>query len=298
MKVLITGGSGLIGSHLITQLHDYEITVLTRNVTQAKNKLGDAHRYIDDLDAFNNLDEFEVVINLAGEPIANKRWSETHKKQIENSRWGTTQKLVDLLNAGENPPHVFISGSAIGFYGKQGAHAIDEDFIAANDDFSHRLCARWESIAQQAESEQTRVCIIRTGIVLSAKGGALEKMRVPFALGLGGPIGNGQQYMSWIHIEDMLQGILYLIKHPSCSGVYNFTAPAPVTNNEFSREFADSLKRPCLFRVPAFVMSTLMGEMSTLVLDGQKVIPNRLQSSGYRFLYPDIRSAFKSFANS
>ncbi|MCZ2720903.1 TIGR01777 family oxidoreductase [Marinomonas sp. 15G1-11] len=205
-----------------------------------------------------------------------------------------TQKLVDLMKAGANPPKIFISGSAIGFYGKQGEQAIEEDFVATVDDFSHRLCARWEAIAQQAESDKTRVCIIRTGIVLSKKGGALEKMRIPFTLGLGGPMGNGQQYMSWIHIEDMLQGILYLIKHPSCSGVYNFTAPTPVTNNEFSRAFSTSLNRPCVFRVPAFVMSSLMGEMSTLVLDGQNVRPKRLLESGYRFLHPDIQEALES----
>ena len=298
MKVLITGGSGLIGSHFIAQRHDDDITVLTRNVTQTKNKLGDELRYITDLDAFNNLDEFDIVINLAGEPIANKRWSDSQKKRIESSRWSLTQKLVDLLKAGSNPPNLFISGSAIGFYGKQGEHVIDEDFVATHDDFSHRLCARWESIAQQAESEKTRVCIIRTGIVLSKQGGALEKMRVPFKLGVGGPIGSGTQYMSWIHLDDMLRGIVYLIHNTECSGVYNFTAPEPVTNDEFSREFAASLKRPCFFRVPAFVMSAMMGEMSTLVLDGQKVIPNRLQKSGYRFLYPDIWRAFQSLTHS
>ncbi|MFT2111688.1 TIGR01777 family oxidoreductase [Marinomonas sp. 2405UD68-3] len=294
MKILITGGSGLIGSNLLSMLEGNEITVLTRNTTQSKAKLGDVHHYLSTLEALNNLDEFDVVINLAGEPIVAKRWSEDQKREIENSRWLVTEKLVQLIQSGKKPPHLFISGSAIGFYGKQDDHAIDEEFIAVHDEFSHRLCAKWESIAKQAESEKTRVCILRTGFVVSKKGGALSKMRLPFKMGLGGPISHGQQYISWIHIDDMLQGILHLIGNSGCHGVYNFTSPVPVTNNEFSREFAHSLNRPCLFRVPSFVIRSLMGEMSTLLLDGQRVVPKRLQESGYTFLHPELRGAFLS----
>ncbi len=297
MKILITGASGLIGSHLMTAFAGNDITVLTRNIANAKNKLGDAHHYLTSLDSLNNLDEFDVVINLAGEPIVAKRWSDHQKREIEKSRWLVTERLVQLIQAGKTPPNIFISGSAIGFYGKQGDHVIDEDFIAIHDEFSHQLCAKWESLAKQAESPQTRVCILRTGIVISKEDGALAKMRLPFKMGLGGPIGKGSQYMSWIHLEDMVKGILHLIKQSSCQGIYNFTAPFPVTNNEFCREFAVSLKRPCVFRMPSFVMQSLMGEMSTLLIDGQRVIPKRLQASGYEFVYPELPMAFRSLVS-
>jgi len=143
---------------------------------------------------------------------------------------------VALIKAGETPPKLLISGSAIGFYGRQNDQIIDESFSSPHDEFSHKLCKRWESLAKQAESDKTRVCILRTGVVITKRGGALHKMLMPFKLGLGGPIGNGNQYMSWIHLEDMLHGIAHLITNESCEGVYNFTAPSPVTNQEFSRE--------------------------------------------------------------
>jgi uncharacterized protein (TIGR01777 family) len=199
---------------------------------------------------------------------------------------------VALINAGKNPPELLISGSAIGFYGRQQDQIIDEDFASPHDEFSHQLCERWEFLAKQAESDKTRVCILRTGVVITRRGGALQKMLLPFKLGLGGPIGNGQQYMSWIHLEDMLRGIAHLINNESCEGTYNFTAPNPVTNSEFSRELASALSRPCLFKVPEFMLRMMMGEMADLVIYGQRVVPKRLQESGYEFIYQDISQAF------
>lgn len=288
----MTGGSGLIGSNLVPILRPCDIAVYTRNVAKAEQILGHKIHFLSTLSHLENLDEYDVVINLAGEPIVDKKWTKDQKRIIERSRWELTEKIVNLIKAGDNPPNLLISGSAIGYYGNQDEQTIDEDFTVANDEFSHRLCGRWEFLAQQAESDKTRVCILRTGIVLSKRGGALAKMLLPFRLGLGGPIASGQQYMSWIHLEDMLQGIVHLIENKSCQGVYNFTAPNPVTNQEFSQKLAQSLNRPCLFRVPEYVLRVLMGEMADLIVYGQRVVPTRLLDSGYKFVYPEISTVF------
>ena len=291
MKILITGGSGLIGSSLISMLRPCDVSVYTRNVAMAELILGHKVQFLSSLTHLSNLDDYDVVINLAGEPIVNKKWTDKQKHKIEHSRWSITENIVTLINAGENPPKLLISGSAIGFYGRQEDNIIDEKFSSAHDEFSHRLCERWEFLAKEAESDKTRVCILRTGVVITKRGGALQKMLLPFKLGLGGPIGDGSQYMSWIHLEDMLQGIAHLIANESCQGVYNFTAPNPVTNAEFSRELAASLSRPCVFKVPEFVLRLMMGEMADLVIYGQRVIPSRLEESGYKFIYPTISQA-------
>jgi uncharacterized protein (TIGR01777 family) len=292
MKILITGGSGLIGSNLVPVLRPSDIAVYTRNVSKAEQILGNKIHFLSTLDHLTTLDNFDVVINLAGEPIVANKWTKEQKQIIEQSRWATTEKIISLINAGDNPPELLISGSAIGFYGRQDDQIIDENFAGVHDEFSHQLCKRWEFLAQQAQSEKTRVCILRTGVVVSKRGGALLKMLPPFKLGLGGPIASGEQYMSWIHLEDMLNGIAHLIRNKSCQGVYNFTAPNPVTNEVFSRELASALHRPCFFRMPEFVLRALMGEMADLVVYGQRVVPNRLVESGYQFIYPEISQAF------
>jgi uncharacterized protein (TIGR01777 family) len=257
----------------------------------AEQILGDKIHFLSSLTHLINLDDYDVVINLAGEPIANKKWTDKQKHKIEHSRWSITEDIVTLINAGKNPPKLLISGSAIGLYGRQEDNIIDENFSSPHDEFSHRLCERWEFLAKKAQSDKTRVCILRTGVVITKRGGALQKMLLPFKLGLGGPMGDGSQYMSWIHLEDMLQGIAHLIANEDCQGVYNFTAPNPVTNTEFSRELAASLSRPCMFKVPEFVLRLMMGEMADLVLYGQRVVPTRLEESGYKFVYPRISQA-------
>ena len=291
MKILITGGSGLIGSNLIPLLRPNEIAVYTRNVAMAEQILGHKIHYLSSLEHLSNLNDYQVVINLAGEPIVGKKWTAEQKHEIEHSRWSITQKIVTLIKASENPPELLISGSAIGFYGRQSDNIIDESFTHAFDDFGHQLCERWEYLAQQAQSLQTRVCIVRTGVVLSKRGGALPKMLLPFKLGLGGYIGRGNQYFSWIHLEDMLRGLVHLINNKDCHGIYNFTAPNPVTNYQYSHELAKALRRPCLFKIPERVLRITLGESADLLLYGQRVVPKRLLESGYEFVFPDISQA-------
>ncbi|MDO6691982.1 TIGR01777 family oxidoreductase [Aliiglaciecola sp. 3_MG-2023] len=293
MNLLITGGSGLIGAKLVEQLKgDNQITVLTRHPQLAEEKLGTGLTFITELAALNNLDEFDGVINLAGEPIVNKRWSAEQKALLENSRWDITRQLGELFAASDSPPSVLVSGSAIGFYGRQDSQIIDESFDKPNIEFSHELCATWETLALEIETDKTRVCVLRTGIVLAKHGGALAKMELPFKLGLGGPIGNGKHYMSWIHIDDMVRGIVHLIQHSDCSGVYNFTAPNPMTNIDFSNALASALHRPCILCTPKFALKLAMGEMADLLIYGQRVIPKRLQENAFTFNFTTIEDAF------
>ncbi|MCP3863308.1 MAG: TIGR01777 family protein [Aestuariibacter sp.] len=294
MHIFITGGTGLIGRHLIPALlrdPSTKITVLTRDAIKAKASLPDNVALVTSLDDTLDFDNVDAVINLAGEPIADKRWSETQKTRICESRWQITQQLTDKINAAEQPPATFISGSAIGYYGRQGDKLVTEAFTEVHREFTHTVCEQWERIALQA-SPKTRVCLLRTGVVLSGDGGALSKMRLPFSLGLGGRIGDGNQYMSWIHINDMVAAILFLLKHKNCEGAYNLTAPTPVTNTEFVKAYAASLGRPAIFPMPALALKLLMGEAADLLLTGQRVVPQKLQDARFQFTFSDVQSAF------
>lgn len=296
MQVLITGASGLIGSHLSQLLlnNGHSVAVVTRNINKAQQRLGIDLSYYT-LDQLSSLDNFDAVVNLAGEPIADKRWSDEQKELLCQSRWQITQRLVTLFKASQQPPQVLISGSAIGYYGSQQVSSQNSKPITelspAHDEFTHQLCQRWEEYALAAESEHTRVCLLRTGIVLSTHGGALAKMLPPFRLGLGGVIASGKQYMSWIHIQDMVGAIYRLLMTPQAHGPFNMCAPNPVTNREFSTTLATELHRPCIMPIPALAMRLLMGEAATLVVDGQQALPQRLQEIGYIFQFPTIKQA-------
>ncbi|OXS14244.1 TIGR01777 family protein [Zobellella denitrificans] len=293
MKILITGGTGFIGHRLMSHLRTHhQITVLSRSPNKVYQRLGHDVEALASLQNLDNLDAFDAVINLAGEPIADKRWSPAQKDIICQSRWQITRQLVDKLKAGSRPPRVLISGSAVGYYGRQGDALVDED-SHPHPEFSHEVCARWEELAMAAASEQTRVCLIRLGVVLGAEGGALRKMLPSYRLGLGGPIGSGKQYLSWIHIEDVVNLLLFLLEHEECSGAFNATAPEPVTNELFSRTLARVLGKPHFARVPAWAMRLLFGEMAELLLTGQRVMPVRLQQAGFHFRYPTLDKALK-----
>jgi hypothetical protein len=290
MKILITGATGTIGRPLCEKLNTHQLVILTRNISKAKRVFADRAEYTSSL---NNVDfnQIDAVINLAGEPIADKRWSTKQKSLVLESRVELTSLIAKKINTANTPPKVFISGSAIGYYGRQSADiAISENFTHCYPEFSHELCKDWENAALVCKNA-TRLCIIRTGIVLSREGGALTKLLPTFKLGLGSIVGSGQQMMSWIHIDDMVNGILYLLQNDNQAGVYNFTAPHPVTNEDFSTCLAQTLKRPCFLTMPSLVMNLLFGEMADLLLFGQKVLPTKLEENGYTFRFPHLEEA-------
>ncbi|HCQ7754342.1 TIGR01777 family oxidoreductase [Citrobacter sp. 50677481] len=293
MNILVTGGTGLIGGHLIPRLLalGHQVTVLTRSPEKARDRLDSRVALWTTLDDKKQLDDVDAVINLAGEPIADKRWSSAQKERLCQSRWRITQKLADLVNASETPPSVLISGSATGYYGDLGEVVVTEEEPPHNE-FTHKLCARWEQIACTAQSDRTRVCLLRTGVVLAPKGGILGKMVPPFRLGLGGPIGNGRQYLPWIHVDDMVNGILWLLDN-DLRGPFNMVSPYPVRNEQFAHALGHALQRPAFVRVPATAIRLLMGESSVLVLGGQRALPKRLEAAGFAFRWYDLEEALE-----
>lgn len=291
MEIVVTGGTGLIGRHLIPRLLEsgHQVTVVTRNPEKARQILDSRVILWKGLEDKKNLNHVDAVINLAGEPIADKRWTEQQKERLCLSRWSITQKLADLINASDTPPAVLISGSAAGYYGDLGEVVVTEEEPPHNE-FTHKLCARWEQIASSAQSEKTRVCLLRTGVVLAPKGGILAKMVPSFRIGMGGPIGTGRQYLAWIHIDDMVNGILWLLNH-DLQGPFNMVSPYPVRNEQFAHALGHALNRPAIVRIPATAIRLLMGESSVLVLGGQRALPKRLEASGFAFRWYDLEEA-------
>lgn len=301
MKILITGSTGLIGKQLLDHLKGHHLVLLTRDIQKAElalNHLALPHAdFISNLSSFNDLNNIDAIINLAGEPIAERKWTKKQKDIIINSRCNLTDELAQLCLKSLTPPRCFISGSAIGYYGNAGSQDINETTEIASSDFSHQVCQQWENKALQAQNSQTRVCLLRTGIVLSPLGGALKKMQLPYQFGLGGPVGDGKQYMSWIHIDDMVLAILHLLDQEGSSGIYNLTAPHPVTNQTFSKALAKTLKRPHFLFTPKILIKGILGEASALLTDSQRVRPQRLVHEGFKFRYSRIESALKQLFN-
>ncbi|KPZ71728.1 Epimerase family protein [Shewanella sp. P1-14-1] len=297
MNILMTGATGFVGQQLVKLLsqssESHQLTIITRNSQNAKNILGNNHQYLNNLDSLQHLNEIDCVINLAGEPIVGKRWSHQQKQKICNSRWNITAKLSHLIKQSDTPPECFISASAIGYYGRQGSTAVDEH-SKAHDEFSHQVCNEWEHLALQAQSESTRVCVLRIGIVLGKNGGALAKMLPPFKLGLGGPIGKGVHGVSWIHIDDLTALIWHLMSTKSAKGVFNATAPNPISHKQFAHSIGQSLGRPAIIPTPVLALRLAMGEMADLIVEGQFVIPKRTLESGFHYQYPDINPALDS----
>ena len=289
---LITGATGLIGQALCQRLLNNGETVfaLSRNCQRARKILGSQVYCAESVDAFPAETTIDVVINLAGAPIVDKRWTETRKQKLLDSRVTYTQDLIQQLSKRSSLPNSFISGSAVGWYGNQGDTVLTEK-SSFKPDFSHELCEQWENAAVTAESLGMRVAIVRTGLVVAPDGGFLSKMLLPFKMGLGGPISDGQQYMPWIHIDDICRLFLFLAENPRLTGVFNGTAPRPVTNQQFSEALAETLHRPAFFRVPACALKLSMGEMAGLLLGGQRAISEKAQAERFEFLYTDIHSA-------
>ncbi len=302
MRVLVTGATGFIGKVIVRQLLEEgtEVVVLTRNIAKAAIILGSRCEYVQwsdtnttpPLEAFDRVDG---VINLMGEGISNKRWSEEQKKIIYNSRIDGTARLVEALSQLKNKPEVFVSTSAIGIYGNKGEEDVTESSTVANDFLAH-VCKDWEFEANKAQNFGYRVVIIRTGIVLGRGGGALSKMLPIFKKGLGGYLGSGNQYMSWIHIEDLAAMYVEALRNNALKGAHNGTAPYPATNKEFTKALGKVLKRPALFPAPSFALKTILGDMSSLLLEGQKVLPVKFKEEKFRYRYPTLDMALKETA--
>lgn len=291
MQILVTGGTGLIGRHWLASRPQDQFTVFTRQI--APSKLPSNITIINSLDHLPSLDGYDAVVNLAGEPIVGKRWSPSTKAAIRNSRIATTQKLVQMILSCTRPPTRLISGSAIGVYGNTGSQAVDEHAtIDPNPrDFAQTLCLDWEAQALAAQ-KATAVSLLRTGIVLSRAGGALAKMLPAFKLGLGGRLGDGKQWMSWVHIEDTVAVINHLIDGPEFRGPINLTSPHSVTNRFFTQQLAQHCRRPGILPVPSWALNLLLGEASQLLLDSQQVVPKNLIDHGFSFSYPQLSGAF------
>ncbi|MFT6790902.1 MAG: hypothetical protein ACJA04_000101 [Cellvibrionaceae bacterium] len=297
MHFLITGGTGFIGVPLIELLlvYGHQITLLARNPARAKKQFHDKVKVIDSVHSAP--EEVDVVINLAGEPIIDKRWTKKRKKVLKESRIGITQDIIDWLSSCKKKPEALISGSAIGYYGNYPESlALDEE-AKPRTCFASELCREWEAAASQAEALGIRVCTVRTGIVLAKHGGALKRMWLPFNLGLGGPIASGNQWFSWIHLEDMVRLLLFLAENKDIQGPVNATAPMPVSNANFSHQLARVLHRPACLRMPALVANLLFGEASELLLEGQKVVPKKLQTHGFQFHYPQLEKALRAIVD-
>lgn len=295
MNVLVTGGTGFIGRALCAALlaAGHRVTVLSRSPKSVAQKCGATVCAMASLDGWRADQRFDAVINLAGEPIVDAAWTSARKQQLLDSRIALTDKLVACIARAAHKPAVLLSGSAIGYYGDAGDKSLDESSMPAGD-FPAQLCVAWEKAALAAEAQGVRVCLLRTGLVLDASGGMLGKLLLPAKLGLGARLGSGRQWMSWIHREDWIGIALWLLADSAARGAYNLTAPAPVSNVVFTRTLGRVLHRPAVLAVPAVVLKLALGERAPMLLGGQRVLPVRIQTAGYRFRHPTLEGALRA----
>ena len=300
MRLVITGASGFIGSALCDKLlaQGHALTLLTRGSprdanTGTKRWLHWTPGALREWDVA--LDGADGVINLAGEPIAEKKWTPTQRRRIEKSRIDATRSLVQACAKAKQRPQFLINASAVGYYGPHGDEMITEE-IAPGNDFLSVLCRDWEEEAKKAEELGMRVVRLRIGIVLGHGGGALGKMALPFKFFVGGALGSGQQWMSWIHLEDLVGLIVQTTDDPRTAGPINATTPTPVRNKEFCQTLAKVMHRPCWATVPGFALRMALGDMAEMLLTGQRVIPAVAEKSGYRFRYPTLEPALQACA--
>lgn len=252
---------------------------------------GEGVRGIAELDELEAVDHLDAVVNLAGAPIADRPWTASRRNLLWSSRIALTEQLLAWLGRREQRPGVLISGSAVGWYGDGGERELTEDLPPVVEDFASQLCIAWEETACRAQAQGIRVVLVRTGLVLASGGGFLSRLRLPFKLGLGGPIGNGRQWMPWIHIDDQVALIDFLLQRTDASGPYNACAPEPVRNREFAKQLGKALHRPAVIPLPGLLLKTGLGEMSNLLLGGQRAYPARLLAAGFTFRFNDLQSA-------
>jgi uncharacterized protein (TIGR01777 family) len=294
VTVVLAGGSGFLGRKLARRLEDegHKTITLSRRPSAGGTQI--AWRPDGSPGALSShLDGVDALVNLAGEGIADKRWSEARKNALWSSRILSTRTLVRAVAECAKPPKVFISGSGIGYYGAHGDEPVTESTTPGTD-FLARLCVEWEQEARMVESPSTRLAIVRSGLALDRDGGALKKMLLPFKLGLGATLASGDQYTPWIHVDDWTAMVSWLIQNDRAAGAFNATAPQPVTNRTFTRTLARVLHRPALFHAPAFVLRLAIGELASALIDGQRALPAAAEQHGFRFTHRALEPALES----
>jgi len=306
MRIVIAGGTGFLGSPLAEGYAEegHDVRVLTRGLKpgESRHDPGTGVPGVtrvgwnpDGSGSWENvIDGADAVVNLAGAGIGDARWTPQRKALIRDSRIIPTRVLAAAIRKAPNPPAVFVSASGAGYYGASLDDGIKTESSAAGDDFLARVCVDWEAEAERASNAATRVVTVRSGVVIERRGGALQKLLTPFRFFVGGPVGSGRQYMSWIHRIDWIEMVRWIIDTRALTGALNGTAPVPVTNREFSRALGRALHRPAFVPTPGFPLKIVLGEMAEdLVLTGQRAIPQRALSHGFHFRYPEIDQAFR-----
>ncbi len=299
MRVIITGGTGLIGRALVADLlrDKHEVIVLSRRPAQYQGQMPPGTR----LEAWDGhsaagwgglVEGTDAIVNLAGAGIADQRWSRKRKELILQSRLQAGRAVVAAIQAAAHRPAVLLQASAIGYYGPRQDEMVLETTPAGHD-FLGQVVTQWENVVAPVRDLRVRLVIMRTGLVLSPDGGALPQLLRPFKFMAGGPLGSGEQWYSWIHITDQVRAMRFLLATPTAEGVYNLTAPTPVTNRVFANTLGHVLERPALAPAPAIALKLLLGEMSTAVLEGQRVLPHRLQQAGFQFRYSTLEHALR-----
>jgi uncharacterized protein len=299
MRIVITGGSGLIGRAVARELGGagYEVVLLTRNTSKV-GPLPPNTRAVQwdgrTAEGWGKLLDADTgILHLAGDPVAEGRWTEEKKRRIRDSRVQTGQAVLAAIRQAKSRPKLLLQGSAVGYYGDGGDQVLTES-SPPGDDFLARVCVEWEAATAEVSGLGVRRPVLRTGIVLSREGGALPKMILPFRFLAGGPLGGGRQWLPWIHFADEVGAIRFLIEHEEADGPFNLTAPEPVTNRDFSHALGRALSRPSFAPAPGFALRLLLGEMADALLHGQRAVPRRLLDLGYAFRYPEVSTALRS----
>ena len=293
MKVIVTGSTGMVGTDLCAQLQaeGHEVGRLVRRPAAVDNEI--QWNPADGTIEADQLEGCDAIIHLAGENIAGQRWNDAFKSKIRDSRVKGTRLLAEAVARLNSPPSVVVCASAIGYYGDRGEELMLEDSLPG-DDFLANVCQEWERAADPLRSRGIRTVHLRIGVILSSKGGALAKMLFPFKMGVGGVIGDGRQYMSWVSLDDVIGAVLHCVNRTDLQGPVNGTSPNPATNREFTKTFGKVLNRPALLPMPAFVAKLAFGEMGqALMLASTRVVPKKLQDTGYQFRYSNLENAIQ-----
>jgi len=298
VKVLIFGGTGFVGRNLIEELEDnqYQVFVVTRNREKYLESLANKVQLLEwdtfsSLSSIDKLPEMDIVINLAGESLAEKRWTSSVKEEIKDSRVRTNRAIVTAINNSVIEPELLISASAVDYYGPRQDEKITEK-EKAGDSFLARVCRAWEEEAYKVQNESTRVVTTRFGVVLGEEG-ALQRMVLPFKLYVGGPVGRGEQWLSWIHIQDLVKMIRFIMENQDLTGPVNAVSPDPVRMKDFSKTLGNVLNKPSWLPVPEFMLKIVLGQMSEVLLQGQRVYPEKISHTEFEFNFPEVKSALE-----